>query len=180
MVALPRVEICDRLRLDTLKILLVDDSQHMRLLLTEILRAAGVRQVFEALNGAEALYLMRRVSIDVVITDLSMSPLDGIDFVSLLRRSPRSPNPLTPVIMLTGHSTQKRVHEARDAGVNEFLTKPVTARSLLHRLNLLIEQPRPFVRSKDYFGPDRRRQASPQYKGPWRRDEDSILIDSAR
>ena len=167
------------MRFDLLKILLVDDNQHMRLLLTEILRAIGVRHVFEAHDGSEALHMMRRVPIDIVITDLSMKGLDGIDFVNLLRRSPESPNPFAPIIMITGHSTQRRVNEARDAGVNEFLTKPVTARSVIHRLTLLIEQPRQYIRCEDYFGPDRRRRAAPDYKGPWRRDDDAISLDEA-
>jgi two-component system chemotaxis response regulator CheY len=61
-------------RFDLLKILLVDDNQHMRMLLTEILRALGVRQIFEALDGAEALQLMREVEMDLVMTDLTMGP----------------------------------------------------------------------------------------------------------
>jgi two-component system chemotaxis response regulator CheY len=137
----------ERVRFDPLKILLVDDNDHMRLLLTEMLRAIGVRHIFEALDGMEALSMMRRVPIDIVITDLKMGALSGIDFVNLLRRSPDSPNPFVPVIMITGHSTARRVQDARDAGVNEFLTKPVTGRSLVHRLTLLIDQPRAYVRS---------------------------------
>ncbi|ALL14471.1 response regulator [Caulobacter henricii] len=165
------------MRFDTLKILLVDDNRHMRLLLTEMLRAIGVRQIFEAMDGVEALNLMRGVPIDIVITDLKMGQLGGIDFVNLLRRSPDSPNPFAPVLMVTGHSTLRRVQDARDAGVNEFLTKPVTGRSLVHRLTLLIEQPRPYIRCGTYFGPDRRRRTSADHKGPWRRDDDSIAID---
>lgn len=160
------------MRFDLLKILLVDDNQHMRVLLIEILRAIGVRHIYEAMDGAEALSIMRQTAIDVVFTDLSMSGLDGIDFVNLLRKSPDSPNPFAPIVMITGHSTQRRVYEARDAGVNEILTKPITARGVIHRLTLLIENPRPFVRTEDYFGPDRRRRDDPRYKGPWRRAED--------
>ena len=75
--------------------------------------------------------------------------------------------------MITGHSTERRVNEARDVGVNEFLAKPVTARAVIDRLTQLIENPRPFVRSNDYFGPDRRRRDSPRYQGPRRRAEES-------
>ena len=146
------------MRFDLLKILLVDDNQHMRMLLIEILRAIGVRHVFEAMDGAEALSILRSTAIDVVFTDLSMNGLDGIDFVQLVRQSPDSPNPFVPIVMITGHSTERRVREGRDAGVNEFLTKPITARGVIHRLTLLIENPRPFVRAGDYFGPDRRRR----------------------
>jgi two-component system chemotaxis response regulator CheY len=164
-------------RFDLLKILLVDDNQHMRMLLTEILRALGVRQVFEALDGAEALQLMRQVEMDLVMTDLTMGPLDGIDFVNLLRNSPDSPAPFIPVIMITGHSTMRRVAEARDAGVNEFLAKPVTARGVIHRINLLIEHPRQFIRCADYFGPDRRRRQDPAFTGPYRRTGDPGVED---
>lgn len=163
------------MRFDLLKILLVDDNQHMRILLIEILRAIGVRQVYEAMDGAEALSILRTTAIDVVFTDLSMNGLDGIDFVQLVRNSPDSPNPFVPIVMITGHSTERRVNEARNAGVNEFLTKPVTARGVIHRLTLLIENPRPFVRAGGYFGPDRRRRDDPRYQGPRRRDDDKSV-----
>jgi CheY-like chemotaxis protein len=159
-------------RYDLLKILLVDDNHYMRVLLGEILRAIGVKDIHEANDGAQGLQAMRDNTVDIVMTDLSMQPLDGIDFVRLLRNSPDSPNQLCPVIMITGHSTMARVHEARDAGVNEFLAKPLTARGVIERLHQVIDHPRPFVRSDDYFGPDRRRRAEPNYTGPWRRAED--------
>jgi CheY-like chemotaxis protein len=160
------------LRYDLLKILLVDDNHHMRVLLAEILRALGVKDIFEANDGAEGLQMMRNHAVDIVMTDLSMQPLDGIDFVRLLRNSPDSPNQLAPVIMITGHSTFARVNEARDAGVNEFLAKPLTARGVVERIHQVVENARPFVRTDDYFGPDRRRRADPDFKGPWRRATD--------
>ncbi|THD61232.1 response regulator [Phenylobacterium sp.] len=160
------------MRYDLLKILLVDDNHHMRMLLSEILKAIGVRHIFEASDGAQGLQMMKNHNVDIVMTDLSMQPLDGIDFVRLLRRSPDSPNQLCPVIMITGHSTIARVQEARNAGVNEFLAKPLTARSVLERVAQIIDHPRPFVKSADYFGPDRRRRADPAFAGPFRRDTD--------
>jgi len=160
-------------RYDLLRILLVDDNHYMRVLLAEILRAIGVKDIHEANDGAEALQAMRNHAVDIVMTDLSMQPLDGIDFVRLLRNSPDSPNPMVPVIMITGHSTMTRVAEARDAGVNEFMAKPLTARGVIERLSQVVEHPRPFVRTRDYFGPDRRRRADPSFEGPWRRATDT-------
>ena len=167
------------MRFELLKILLVDDNHHMRLLLTEILRAIGVKEVFEAANGAEALQTLRRNPIDVVMTDLAMQPLDGIDFVKRLRNGHESPNPMVPVIMITGHSTMRRVAEARDAGVTEFLSKPVTARGVIERINRVVEHPRPFVKTTDYFGPDRRRKEDPNYPAPYRRlaDKPAKAVD---
>lgn len=162
------------MRFDLLKVLLVDDNPHMRMLLTQILRAIDVRQIYEASDGAEALQVMRAHNIDIVFSDLTMHPLDGIDFVRLLRNSPDSPNQMAPVIMITGHSTVRRIAEARDAGVNEILAKPVTVRGVLSRISEVIENPRPFVRTPDYFGPERRRKADPDYTGKMRRATDKL------
>lgn len=160
------------MRYDQLKILLVDDNQHTRMLVTEILRALGVSQVYEAADGTAGLQQLREHQVDIIFTDLSMQPMDGIEFVRRLRQSPDSPSQMAPVIMVTGHFTLAKVAEARDAGVNEFLTKPLTARGVIERLQRVIEHPRPFVRTADYFGPDRRRRQDPAYHGPWRRKTD--------
>ena len=167
------------MRYDLLKVLIVDDNQHMRVLLGEILRALGVRHIYEAGDGAQGLQMMRNEPVDIVMTDLSMKPLDGIDFVRLLRNSPDSPGHKCPVIMITGHSTHQRVQEARNAGVNEFLAKPLTARGVIERLNQVIDHPRAFVRTTDYFGPDRRRRADPRFKGPRRRHADAAQQNAA-
>ena len=57
-------------------------------------------------------------------------------------------------------------------GVNEVLSKPVTAKGVLDRISRVVENPRPFVRTAQYFGPDRRRRNDPEYKGPMRRTND--------
>jgi DNA-binding NtrC family response regulator len=76
---------------------------------------------------------------------------------------------MVPVIMITGHSTLRRVAEARDVGVTEFLSKPVTARGVIERITQVVEHPRSFVKTDRYFGPDRRRRDDPNYPGPYRR-----------
>ena len=159
------------MRLDLVKILIIDDNAHIRTMLAGILRAIGINLIIEAGDGAEALQILRTNRIDVVLTDLAMGPLDGIDFVRLLRNSPDSPTQRVPVIMITGHSTMRRIEEARDVGVDEFLTKPLTARGVVHRLQQVIDHPRPYVKSEDYFGPDRRRRVDGHYNGPERRNQ---------
>jgi CheY-like chemotaxis protein len=151
---------------------MVDDNHHMRILIGEILRAIGVKHLYEASDGAEAIQMLRREPIDVVMTDLAMQPLDGIDFCRLVRNSPDSPNPMIPIIMITGHSTMRRIGEARDVGANEFLAKPITARGIIHRITEIVEHPRQFIRTPDYFGPDRRRRSDANYRGPKRRSVD--------
>jgi DNA-binding response OmpR family regulator len=73
--------------------------------------------------------------------------------------------------MLTGHTSLDHVRQARDAGINEFIAKPVSVKTLMSRLVAVIESPRPYVRTKVYFGPCRRRRGVEEYRGPERRAE---------
>jgi len=155
-------------RLDRLAVLIVDDNQHMRSLVRTILESLGVTQIMEARDGAHALEKMSQTQIDLLVADWNMEPMDGLDLTRHLRTSPESPDQFVPVIMLSGHTERARVMQARDAGVTEFMAKPVSARSLYARIVSIIENPRPFVRTSDYFGPDRRRQMLP-FEGPDRR-----------
>jgi two-component system, chemotaxis family, chemotaxis protein CheY len=143
--------------LDNINVFIVDDNRHMRNLVTSILHALGVKEIGEAGDAAEAFTELQHFIADVLIVDWHMEPLDGLDFVRLVRTAKDSPNPYIPIIMLSGYTEYRRVTEARDAGVNEFLAKPISARALYMRFASIIDNPRPFVRSKGYFGPDRRR-----------------------
>ena len=73
---------------------------------------------------------------------------------------------------MTGHSEKSRVYEARDAGVTEFVVKPITAKAILDRIHAVIMRPRDFVKHDSYFGPDRRRTNTVNYTGPLRRADD--------
>ena len=157
-------------KFDRLKILVVDDNQHMRKLVVTILQAFGAIHIHESPTGEHAWNNLREANPDVIFLDWQMEAMSGIDFVKLVRTSPNSPNPFVPIIMLTGHTHVDHVRLARDAGVNEFLAKPVSVKAILSRMISVIEYPRPFVRTKSYFGPCRRRRASEEYRGPERRN----------
>lgn len=142
--------------LEVLRILLVDDNQHMRAIVAAILKGIGMKEVHECADGAEALQAVRDFKPDIAIVDFQMAPLDGVEFTRLVRNSADSENPYLPIIMMTGFAERARVVEARDSGVTEFLVKPVTARGVIDRINAVIFHPRPFIRTDDYFGPKRR------------------------
>lgn len=158
--------------LKSINVLLVDDNQHMRTITSAILQSAGVRSIRETSDGAAALDMVRDFPVDLAIVDFNMFPLDGVEFTRLIRNSPDSANPYLPIIMMTGHSEKSRVVEARDAGVTEFVVKPITAKAVFDRIQAVIMKPRPFVRTGDYFGPDRRRINASGYGGPFRRSTD--------
>jgi two-component system, chemotaxis family, chemotaxis protein CheY len=161
-----------RVAFENLRVLIVEDNQHMRLLLHSLLNSVGIRDVVEANGGGSALKLMREKKCDLVLSDLAMKPMDGLEFSRIVRTSEKSPDPFVPIIMITGHTERHRVEAARDAGVTEFLAKPITAHSLFSRLAEVMERPRAFVRCEGYFGPDRRRKTPESYAGPWRRHDD--------
>lgn len=151
-----------------LRILLVDDNPHMRTIIATVLKGLGIKETIEASDGSRALELMRQRSADVAFVDFLMQPMDGVDFTRAVRASEDEKIRFLPIIMLTGHAHRHRVAEARDAGVTEFMVKPITAKAVLDRLNAVVFRPRPFIKAETYFGPDRRRISGPP-PGPERR-----------
>ena len=101
--------------------------------------------------------------------DWAMPIFDGLELTQMIRQPGANANPYVPIIMMSGHSEKKRVMAARDAGVTEFLAKPVSAKALHQRILNIVANPRPFIKTKTYFGPDRRRGATSNYTGPERR-----------
>ena len=162
--------------LHTLDVLLADDNDHMRTIVVAMLRSIGVTNVRAVTDGSSALEALRLKPADIAIVDFKMLPLDGVSFTRMVRTAPDSPAPFLPIIMMTGHAEMSRVCEARDAGVTELLVKPVTAKTLLSRLEAVIMHPRPFIRTDSYFGPDRRRKVMLDYPGPYRRSTDRRAV----
>lgn len=159
----------------SVKVLIVEDNQPMLDLAKSLLQTFGVGDVIGAKNGEEGFKAFCQKNPDVVIADWMMKPMDGISLTRRIRNDPKSPNPYVPIILMTGFSEKRRVLEARDAGVTEFLVKPFNARDLYRRIAQIIERPRQFVRSEDFFGPDRRRKKDGAYQGPYRRNSDKTL-----
>ena len=165
--------------LENLNILLVEDNKHMQILIKEILRSFRIKQVRVADDGADAIKEMRTFATDLVVCDWNMQPIDGLEFVRMVRTSSDSPNPYVPVIMLTGHTETNRVMEARASGITEFLAKPVSARSLYQRICMVIEYPRQFIKTRTYTGPDRRRTPATQNTNKNRRASDKDSGDES-
>ncbi len=158
-----------RIDFNRLRFLVIEDSAHMRRILRTLLTGFGAREVYEAEDGASGLESFTHFMPDIVIVDWVMPIFDGLELAQMIRQPGANSNPYVPIIMLTGHSDKKRVMIARDAGITEFLCKPISAKSLYERILNVIAKPRPFVKTKTYFGPDRRRGVNPNYGGLERR-----------
>ena len=150
-------------------VLVVESSHAMFSLTKDVLKTFGVNQVYSALNFDDAFNTFCRVGPDLVISDWLEDPDNGLELTKKIRTDPDSPNPFTPVILMTGYSQKKRVFMARDSGITEFLVKPFTAKALYQRIEQLVEHPRSFIKADGYFGPDRRRKREGDYAGPDRR-----------
>jgi CheY-like chemotaxis protein len=176
-----------RIDFNKLRFLLCDDNPHMRRILRTLLHSFGAREAYEAEDGATALEMYTHYVPDIVITDWSMPIFDGLELTQMIRQPESKGNPYAPIIMLTGHSEKRRVTVARDAGVTEFLAKPISAKGLYQRILNVVANPRPFIKTKTYFGPDRRRNTNAAYMGPERRVgghaeilQQPSLLDKAR
>ena len=154
--------------LSNVKFLVVEDNQFMQSVIRRVLSSLGARDIRVCPNGADALKVLEEFSADIVITDWAMEPLDGIELTRNIRTAPESLDPYVPIIMLTSYSEMIRIVEARDAGVTEFVVKPISVSVLFSRIQAVIERPRSFIRTKDFFGPDRRRKEM-EFEGPDRR-----------
>lgn len=155
-----------------IRALILDDNTYMRILLRTMLHGLGIHDCREAADAAAAFELLQNQPVDVILVDHRLPDLTGAEFVSLLRRSPDSPNVYAPVIMVSAHADRTRIAEAREAGADEFLVKPVTAKALALRLTAVAEKRRRFYKAGSFVGPDRRRRTDPHFRGPFRRDED--------
>ena len=138
-------------RLARIKILIVDDHHYIRKVVRTMLDGIGVRHMQEASDGMAALEALPKFEPDVVILDWDMPLIDGLEFVRMVR-TPGSPNPDVPIIMLTAHNEFWRVKEALRYGVHEFLTKPVSTKNLRDRI-VAVLQPRPMITVQDQYVP---------------------------
>lgn len=164
--------------LQKIRILIVDDQSFTRILLRRILSVLGGRRISEAKNVETAWeQLKKSPHPDILIVDWEMESLNGLELVKRVRQDEDSPNKYMPIIMLTAHSEIPRIQKARDSGVNEFVIKPISPKTLFDRIDAVIEHPREFVRTKDFFGPDRRRQNKLQ-SGPERRKVDPEPVEA--
>lgn len=165
-----------KINIEELKVLIVDDDRHMRMLIRNVLFALGVKDVDDANDGKSGLEKMAEFSPNLVLCDLKMKPMGGLDFVRQVRNDPENPHRLVPIIMVTAYADLDAVAGARDTGVNEFMAKPISAAALEKRIRHVLEDPRAFVESETFSGPDRRRGKKASLGGPERREKEPSFL----
>lgn len=153
---------------EKIAILVVDDNQQVLSLLTSVLKHLGVGVVYKAKDGGDAIELIKSLPedytkkggcpIDLIISDWVMSPVDGISLLRWIRHHPDTPNPFLPFIMISALSDSSKVQRARDLGATHFLAKPFSVESITAHLCSILSTGRVFIRTENFFGPDRRKR----------------------
>ena len=165
------------------RVLIADDFQFMTELMSGVLREIGIRDVLVCENSDDA---KRRIShaaihpsasshIDLALVDWLMPGMNGVRLTRWIRGNKADHIRFMPIILVSAYTNRKLVEAARDSGATEALVKPIAAETLISRLVYIINNPRPFVKSPSFFGPDRRRKTHP-IKGEDRRKTNTDLI----
>ncbi|MDA1089482.1 MAG: response regulator [Proteobacteria bacterium] len=171
-----------------LSVFLIEDNGYIRQTLEDLLHHFRFGRIATAKNGEDAIDYMKTlgaggsiIAPDIIISDLVMAPINGLLFLRWTRTAKDSTNRMAPFLMLSGAADAAYVNSARDLGCTEFLAKPFSAGSVYKHLVKVIEQPRQFVTTTKYFGPDRRRMKKdpPNPERRLKEDGDVTIVYSA-
>ena len=143
--------------LKSTKVLVAEDDPIMLRLIRDLLGIVGFDDITIVKDGKTAIKEILAHNYDIVFCDWKMPELDGIEFTRAVRRLPYYEKCGIPIIMITGKTTMQDVALARDAGINEYLAKPFNLKVMSEKVKAVIENPRKYVMSDTYSGPDRRR-----------------------
>ncbi len=128
------------------RVLVVDDEKSIRDFLFESLTQLGGFSVERAENGEEALKKIEKESFDLVLTDLKMPKMDGLQLITEITKS----KPETLMVLLTGHGTIDSALEAMKRGASDYLSKPINLDEMMVRLHKVLEERRRIISLKDY------------------------------
>jgi CheY-like chemotaxis protein len=162
-----------RVNLGHSTVLLIDDNPLSLDILWSVFAGFGVREKIKCSSAIEAMELLKKQTVDLIVVTADMPAMDGYDFVTWLRRDGPKTACRVPVIMLTGHAAAKNVSRSRDCGANFVVAKPIAPAVLLERVVWLASEDRPFIECDGYLGPDRRfKNEGPPFGTDGRRRDD--------
>lgn len=167
-------------------ILLVEDSVYMQTLISSMLKTFGVGDIVVCDGAEDAINLLtimqarkqsRHINnVDIVLTDWLMPDGSGHELLQWIRGNEKEEICFLPVVVISGYTTERLTGLTRDMGANETLVKPISGKTLASRICTVIDHPRPFIRTANFFGPDRRRQDMP-FEGNNRRSATPNIVD---
>lgn len=164
------------------RVLVIDESGYSRAVIMEVLRGVGTQNDNVVFQSAKRFLEMESHAPppDVILVVHGNENPPDFEFIKTLRRMDNANYSEQPVIFLSAMATPSNIVAARDAGADEFVTRPVSPAQLSRKIKKVIEAPQPFISSPDYIGPCRRRKTSSPYAGPERRSKYDTQAPSER
>jgi CheY-like chemotaxis protein len=157
-----------------LMILIADPSPYLCMLVHGILRGFGANKVIEVRHSFGVLETLIGQRIDILLCDARLPPHGGLSLTRAIRRNTENENRTMPILIMSSDTREATVRNARDVGANMVVAKPMSPASLYDRLAWVAFNPRQFVDSETYFGPDRRFKIEGYPGGVGRRKGDKV------
>jgi len=151
------------------RVLVLGAKTHSLLLLRSVLGIAGIGRVVHVEHSRRALELLGLEHFTAVFCDHGAEPIGQRSFVVAARRGESLLNPTIPIFVFKESARRRDVEKARDAGVTDVLTPPISPKTIITKLKAAIQAPRPFIVATEFFGPDRRAKSRVAYYGSDRR-----------
>lgn len=151
------------------RVLVLGAKTHAVMLLRSILNTIGVGKVVHVEHSRRALELLGMEHFSAVFCEHVPAKTGEQPFVLAARRHEAMLNPMIALFVLKESARRRDVEKARDAGVTDVLTTPISPRTIMIKLRAAAQNPRPFIVGADFFGPDRRARMRPTYYGSDRR-----------
>ena len=162
-----------------LKVMIIESVEASFILARDVLATFGITQFYPVSDIQKGFDAYRYYNPDIILIGILENFDAGIALTKQIRLGKDSPDPVIPIIFMMGTPTRGQVFGSRDAGVSEFLIKPYSAHGLYQKLEGVIDHPGTFVKTEDFFGPDRRgKREAPVFAGENRRTKAPLIVDA--
>jgi len=164
-----------KINLRGLSFLVADQNAYLCSLCNSILRGFGAGRVLEAHDAHSAVKALTSYKIDMLMCDAKLPPDGGLEFTRSIRWNKECEFRTIPILIMTNDTRSTMITKARDCGANMVIVKPMSPSSLYDRLAWVAFNPRSFIDSPNYFGPDRRFKIEGYPGGVGRRKGDQVV-----
>ena len=167
------------LNLKGLVFLVADANPYFSRIVVGLLRSFGANSVAEVRNSFDAIRTLNAQKVDILLCDDKLPPHGGLQVTHAIRRKADNENRIVPILIMAGDTRESVIKIARDAGANMVIAKPLSPSSLYDRLSWIAFNPRQFVETATYYGPDRRFKIEGYPGGVGRRKGDTVQAVAA-
>ncbi len=164
------------INLRDMAIFIADSSSYLSMIVHRMLRGFGADKILEGRSSIEVLRTLSGQKIDLLLCDARLPPHGGLSLTHAIRRKGDNENRMMPILLLSSDTRETTIKEARDAGANMVIAKPISPANLYDRLTWIALTHRQFIDTPAYFGPDRRFKIEPYPNGIDRRKGDNAAV----